>query len=251
MEGYNFFATDGGQSTEAKQPTADDDWGIRTWNLGEHQEKAPDFGWDMVQTGLNNIEDDAPGLADALKDAKNIAETFTVGGYECAVCGLNHSHSDTKHDIRDIFGVTEEFVEGMKFSPFCHCGVSELARLVMHFNDIEVVMFENQAQYEGIRELDTTTVRNVYRATREVTVEDADRDFDMDIDGPNNSTLNVTQAIEWERRRSGSRFSPVPADLKPELVTFFDKVNRIREAARNAPIPSDTEQSLNESLGEL
>jgi hypothetical protein len=137
----------------------------------------------------------------------------------------------------------------MKFSPFCHCGVSELARLVMYFNDVEgVVVFEDQHRFEAILELPASTVRNVYRAMQEVTIEEAEEVGMQNLRGSDNRTLNFEEATEWEYRRSGN---PVPTDIRPDLRSFYNRVDDIRNAAGNAPIPSETEQSLNENLGEL
>lgn len=247
------FLPDGGRSTGEKTTK---DRGVKRWSLGEHQETDTDSDWDDVEDSIQNIEDAAPGLAEALSEAKDTVQTFKVGGYECPVCGLNHSHSDDKHDIRDDgrdgLHVTEEFAEQMKFCPFCHCGVSELARLVMYFTEIESVpMFKDQHEFESVLELPTPTVRNVFRAMQEVTIEEAAEDYNMRLEGPKDRKLDMSEAIEWERRRTGIRENPVPADIRPDLRKFYERVRRIRGAASSAPIPSDTEQELNKDLGEL
>jgi hypothetical protein len=250
MEGYDFF-DDGDDSTDAETTTEQKDWGVERWSLGEHQE-GPDGDWSQVEDNIEFIENQAPGLADALSEAKETAQTFSVSGFECSVCGLNHSHSDNKHDIRDIFNVTTEFAEEMKFSPFCHCGVSELARLVMYFPDVEgIAMFEDQHEFESVLEIPTPVVRNIYRAMQEVTVEEAHVQMGMsNMAGSSDRKLHLNEAVEWERRRTGDR-EAVPEGIRSELEQFYNRVDRIRSAANSAPIPSETEQSLNKNLGEL
>lgn len=248
MEGYDFFGDD--DDDDAQTTTEDTtNWDVERWSLGEHQED-PNLDWDVLDDEVEYLAEQAPGLSDALSEAKEITETFNVGGFECAVCGLNHSHSDSKHDIRDIFNVTEEFAEQMKFSPFCHCGVSELARLVMYFSDVKgIAMFEDQHEFEAVLELRSEVVQNVYRTMNEVTAEDAEADTRMEnMPGDPNRKLTFEEAIVYEEFKNQNI---VPVDVRSELEDFYKRVDDIRNAARSAPIPSETEQSLNENLGEL
>lgn len=251
MEGYDFFGNGESDSTEP-ETTEETNFNVKKWSLGDHQEDVS-TAWSNIERSINNIESAAPGLADALAEAKDTVQSFSVSGFECSVCGLNHSHSDSKHDIRSAFSVTDEFAEGMKFSPFCHCGVSELARLVMYFSEIEgVVMFDDQHKFESVLELPSSTVRNIYRAMQEVTLEEAD-DVGAEVGFVNHENadqvLNFDQAVEYEAALRNGR--TLTEDYHAELNIFYDRVDSIRSAASSAPIPSETEESLNENLGEL
>lgn len=246
MLGYDFLSDD--ESTA--QDNNDDDtepFSVKKWSLGDHEE-SPDMDWDVLEAEMEHLEDQAPGLAGALDEAKAITRKYNVSGFECSVCGLNHSHSDSKHDIREAFDVTEEFAEEMKFSPFCHCGVSELARLVMYFPDVEgVIMFHDQNQFEEVMELDSERVRNIYRIYNEMSGIEAREKYGVQTTG---DSLSVGEAREVEAYESNHAHSVMPL-YEDALKLFFGKINRIKGAAVSAPIPSETEQSLNENLGEL
>lgn len=151
------------------------------WGLGDHDEAA-DADWDEVEDALETLDDEIPGMEGLIGEANRIAEQYRDTGFECNVCGLRHGHSTEKHDVRDFFGVTEEFADQMNMNPYCHCGVNELARLLNFFRDIEIQVFEH---------------------------EDED-DFDID-------------------------------EVRAE----------VRSAARSAPIPEETRQQLNDTLGTI
>lgn len=254
MEGYDFFDDRRDDQTE-EQTDGGEDWGVKRWSLGDHQEE-PELDWDVLDAEMDYLAEQAPGLADALSDAKQITQTFSVHGFECPVCGLNHSHRDTKHDIREQskngFKVTDEFAEEMKFCPYCHCGVSELARLVLYFPEVSgITMFEDQHNFESVLELPGHVVRNIKRHMSEVTVEEANEKQNMGIDDAPTRKLSLRQAIEYERLSSQRATNPVPNDIRPDLKKFYDKVDRIQNAARGAPVPAEVENSLNENFGEL
>ncbi|QLG30002.1 hypothetical protein HUG10_20565 (plasmid) [Halorarum halophilum] len=113
------------------------------WGLGTHRE---DDGtdWDAVLEDVEDVVADVPGMNNLLNEAERIADSYRDFGFECPVCGLRHGHSSDKHDVRDFFAVTEEFVDKMHKSPYCHCGVHELARLLNYFRSIEIQVFEDQ-----------------------------------------------------------------------------------------------------------
>jgi len=253
---YPFFTADD-SSTEPETTTDDTDDKdpilIRQWNLGDHAEAPPNLSWDTLSEELDYLEDEAPGLADALTEAQETVETFSVGGFECPVCGLNHSHRDSKHDIRQAFNVTEDFAEQMNFCPYCHCGVSELARLVMYFTEVEgTVMFTDQERFEAVLELDTEIVQGVRRIMEEVSVQTAIEDYGMhNFDGNTSRKLTLDEAIEAYEIENNAIGKAVPGSIRPELSLFFGRVDDIRSSARAAPIPSETEQTLNANLGEL
>jgi hypothetical protein len=113
------------------------------WGLGEHSEGTTD--WDKVYEDLSDLQEQVPdGLADLLESAEQQAERMENRGFECGVCGLSHPHSSRKHDVRDFFGVTDEFADNMHFNPYCHCGVNELARLMNYTDSIQQQIFEHE-----------------------------------------------------------------------------------------------------------
>lgn len=149
QNGNNEVATDGGYDFLGDSPRRDDrtygyeQHGASWWGLGEHTEQSTD--WDAVFEDLDDLQSQVPdGLKGLLDDAERQAQNMRNSGFECGVCGLSHGHSTDKHDVRDFFGVTDEFAGQMHFNPYCHCGVNELARLLNYFRSIEVQVFENE-----------------------------------------------------------------------------------------------------------
>lgn len=119
-EAYDFVSTD-------DEPSDD----VRRWRLGEHSVDTP-LAQDEVSSAVTEVAGVNDDLAEVLSEAYEMMNGggSSVSGYECPVCGLKHSHSDDKHDIRESFGVRAEFAEQMEYNPFCHCGVNELAMLL-------------------------------------------------------------------------------------------------------------------------
>jgi hypothetical protein len=144
MDDYDFI-DDGARRDDHKfgHETTDPSW----WGLGEHREDN-DTDWDSVLDELEDTIGNVPGMEGLLGEAEDIASSYKDFGFECPVCGLSHGHSTDKHDVRDFFAVTDEFVDKMQCNPYCHCGVHELARLLNYFRSIEVQVFEDQDEPE-------------------------------------------------------------------------------------------------------
>lgn len=95
------------------------------------------------------------GLGDLLNQVEAVADGLTDDDFECPVCGLSHGHAIDKHDVREVYGVTDIFAQAvMSFNAVCHCGLHELAELVDSY-DGEVPMFEDgepsDAKVESIK----------------------------------------------------------------------------------------------------
>lgn len=252
---YAFFADNDSTESEPEPTTTieTEPIHIRQWRLGDHNNGVENMNWSTISEELYFIEDEAPGLSDALTEAQDVAKSFEINGFECGVCGLNHSHSDQKHDIRAAFNVADEFTTQMKFCPYCHCGVSELARLALYFPEVEgTSMFNDEAEFEAVRDIDTDIVQEVYSIMNEMTVEEADEMYGMNnVSGNRTRKLNMTEAIEVYSIEDNSIGTAVPHSVYDDLRAFYERVDEIKSAANGAPIPSDTEQSLNETLGQL
>jgi|GEM_PF-4096708 len=113
------------------------------WGLGQHREE-DNTDWDEVIAEVEDAVADVPGMDSLLEEAESIASSYRDFGFECPVCGLRHGHSTDKHDVRDFFAVREDFVDKMNYTPYCHCGVHELARLLNYWRSIEIAVFEDQ-----------------------------------------------------------------------------------------------------------
>lgn len=135
---------------------------------------------EAVKTTLDGLLDqasDVPGLGKVIEKAKNAAEETSTSGFECPVCGLRHGHSITKHDSREIFGVTDKFAaEAMKYNPVCHCGVHELASIVSEVVDNEYRGYQVFEQGHP----DSNKVANIERAAQDAPVPDSVRQ-DLDL----------------------------------------------------------------------
>lgn len=140
-DGYDFLAEGARRDNQTQfgYETHSADW----WGLGSHGDERVGVDWDEVDEHLDEL-DGVPGLTDLVENARQTAERMRATGYECSVCGFTHGHDTEKHDVRDFFGVTEEFADQMHFNPYCHCGVHELARLLNYWNSIEVQVFEHE-----------------------------------------------------------------------------------------------------------
>jgi|APHM01.1.fsa_nt_gi hypothetical protein len=144
MQQYNFIENEARRDDHTfGHETTDPSW----WGLGEHIE-SEETNWDNVLLDLEDVIGNVPGMETLLDDAEQIASTYEDFGFECPVCGLTHGHSTDKHDVREFFAVTDEFVEKMQCTPYCHCGVHELARLLNYYNSINVRVFEDQSDID-------------------------------------------------------------------------------------------------------
>jgi hypothetical protein len=98
---------------------------------------------DGVLQGLRETSDRVDGIEKLVDVVEKEAENLTDDDFTCPVCGLSHGHSIEKHDVREIYGVTDLFADAvMEFNPLCHCGLHELGRLVESY-DGDVPMFED------------------------------------------------------------------------------------------------------------
>lgn len=124
-------------SFERSNYNPDDDPQVTKWRLGDHS-MTPEYTTpDDLRAEAGN-QDGIDPIAGILNEASDrLSAGASLSDFECGVCGLRHGHDDTKHDIRSGFNVTEEFVEEMKYNPFCHCGVNELEMLLEFRADIE------------------------------------------------------------------------------------------------------------------
>jgi hypothetical protein len=198
------------------------------WRLGYHT-TADETVAGSVQQALDDVDDDVDAdLKAVLEDAANLVKASETRGFECPVCGLNHDHSDTKHDIRAFYDVLPEFADQMEFVPYCHCGVNELAMLMDFFPHFAAPVFEDQHEFEGVLEIDPEVLRGIQRKYFE------------------QSSNSVHNAIN-----TSERGAIVDQSLVPELRTFFNKVDAIKQAANGAPIPSETREDIDANREEL
>lgn len=235
---YEFFNIEDQYPSVEEEPEENTE--IRRWSLGAHTE-APERDWDVLEAELTELENAAPGLRDALEQAKGVAESYRVNGYECPVCGLNHGHSDTKHDIRDEyrtsagFSVRPEFAEQMKYNPFCHCGVNELARLMDFFGAIGVPVFRDEDEaFPDVRSIGQENIDAVLRTYN-------DRNDDPDV-----LEYTMDEAVADALGNLPSATDVVMADLAEQFTAFHERYQDIKSAARHAPIPDETSARLDE-----
>lgn len=134
---YGNNSDDETYSFERSNYNPDDDPQVTKWRLGDHS-MTPEYTTpDDLRAEADN-QDGLNAVSSILSEASDrLSGGASLSDFECGVCGLRHGHSDTKHDIRSGFNVTEEFAEELKYNPFCHCGVNEVAMLLEFREDIE------------------------------------------------------------------------------------------------------------------
>lgn len=237
MTEYNFI-DDGSDDEDNSDDAAETDTlpsEVRRWTLGDHNTgDAPDR--EVITEWADTLDDEVDGdLKGVLEEAADLAPSSTVSGFECPACGLNHSHSDSKHDIRASpggmpggFRVDEDFADQMEYCPYCHCGANELAMLIDFFHYITVPVFEDQDEFEAVLELDPEFVRRIYRVY--TTEEDV---------------YTIDEAID--HARTGQ---PI-GEVRPELKAFIERVHKIKSAADSAPISDETRTAIEEIREEL
>jgi len=251
MFGNNHDATDDGIDNEQTtygfidEPDVTDEGttlepdseGIRRWTLGDH---SVDTGLDSqeLDDAIQNVREVNNDLASVLEEARDMVETTDVSGFECPVCGLNHSHADTKHDIRADdrtgFNVSAEFADEMEYNPYCHCGVNELAMLMDFFHYITIPIFDHQHEFESVLEIPPEVVDEVHREMKD-SRQDPDRDT-LDVEGAIKATDN-----EYD----------VPPEAVDELGEFLNLKEEIAGAADSAPIAGETREAIEEARTEL
>jgi hypothetical protein len=228
--GYSFFETETPEADSEDGDPADHLTGrAKRWTLGEHS-TASDDTEDRIDQLLGELDDDVDGdLKGVLEEAGQLVSgsRSRVSNFECQVCGLNHGHDDRKHDIRSIFGVTEEFADQMEFNPYCHCGVNELAMLVEFYPYIRDEIFAKSW---------AATARNADRAA-----------------------LRDTYAVLWEKAGASdivnaeraARQADAYYDLDDSEIeaieSLYSTVQDIRNAADGAPIPGHVRETISEN----
>lgn len=248
------FVEDGDEeeNAEAGDETADQPPRVTRWSLGSHS-TADDTHQAVIDEMMDNLDDDVDeNLMAVLEDASEMVEASNVSNFECAKCGLNHGHSDEKHDIRRDpdyrgrwtpgFNVTDEFADQMVGCPYCHCGANELAMLMDFFGFFTMPVFADQEQFEGVLELPNHVLQDVFRQREDITPRVTSRkggDFDPEA-----------AAMEEAVREAGFQYS-VPDMVIPELVEFYERYRDIKSAANNAPIPSEFRSTVEENRAQL
>ena len=194
------------------------------WSLGDHTMRN-NINFDEV---ISEAEDVNPQLAGLLQQAKQMVERVEVGGFECKVCGLNHRHSDQKHDIRGDadttpgFSVTSSFADWMEFCPYCHCGVNELAMLMDFYGYIDAQIFRDESEFGAVRDLSNPAIQDICRRVREA-----------------DPIMSFKDAVKR---------SPYSDLIGPEdydgLEAFYRRWNDIKLTANRAPISAETRQDI-------
>jgi hypothetical protein len=241
---------DADDSTESDDAAANESepFRVRKWGLGDHSMQtsvAPD---DLLDDAERNagVDDE---LASILMEAAEMVESTSVRDFECPVCGLNHGHGDSKHDIRSAFNVEPEFADAMEMCPYCHCGANELAMLVDFFHFISVPVFADQHEFESVLEMPHGNVRAIVNATNEVTYEEAN-EAGMDLTGRGEAHLSLDDAIAWVARELGVE-TLVPEDIEPDLRMFYRRVQDIKNSANNAPIPQEARATIEDGRADI
>ena len=225
---YDFIIQNDAQHTTTDDFGTDFDWGY-----GDHNSENAAEASEAVNRTIEALDDEVDDdLLNVLEDAANITEDVEASTFECQDCGLNHSHADWKHDIRNPtdtsdlrtsipgFNVDERFAtRGMEYNPKCHCGVNELAMLMPYYGYIGVCVFRDQSDMASVA------------AANPATVEAAVRDV---IGG--HTPREVATSLSNETIAAGE-----------EALLFLNRVQDIQDAANNAPIPSDTRQEIKQT----
>jgi len=252
-----FSSTDAATTTDAD--AAAESYDIRKWKLGNHGTR-PSVDIDALRADAErnaNIDDD---LANMLEQAAERLDTVNVNDFECPVCGLSHGHSDDKHDIRPTFNVEASFAERMEFAPNCHCGVNELAMLMEFTPYIIPRMFTDDEKFEvfvGMMPSDEAEMAldlyyhpNVKVGTLNNSLSSTETVFalrDRHIDAMSDDQIiwaTHEQIIEAARL-------PVQQSVINAFKDYTDRLSNVRNAANNAPIPSDTEARIESIRSDL
>ena len=199
---------------------------VKKWSLGSHSHGA-DNAKDDIEAALADLDDEVDeDLKGVLQQAAGMVSESTVHDFECSICGLNHGHSDGKHDIReegyDGLKVREDFAEQMEFSPFCHCGVNELAMLVDFYGYIDQSMFKDNGRFESVVNADPETVDVLLTTYSQVKNDDT-----------------VSQPMRHAAQEAGFSEGAL-VDVK----AFLSRVDDIKNAALGAPISSETRADI-------
>ena len=234
MSNYDFIQT-GDDSTDNEEQFNEVG---SMWTLGDHttadesDRSALSQAIDDTLEGLDSEVDD--DMAEVLQDASAMVENTRVSRFECPVeaCGLGHSHSDHKHDIRTSFGVTDSFAEQMEGCPYCHCGVNELSMLMQFYPFINEQVFSGR-DFSGVTAVEPSALEDMYRRyTQE------GESVDM-----------AASSVAKQRGLSPSHVAPL--GHRDVVESFFKLRARIDDAADSAPIGSEMRGLISERREEL
>jgi hypothetical protein len=233
MSNYDFIQTGGEQDDNQTE----DDFSVvgNKWTLGDHSAASSDDRHELsesIRQTMDALDDDVDDdLMDVLQDASDLVEDTSVSRFECPVeaCGLGHSHSDHKHDIRSGFNVEDDFADSVQFCPYCHCGVNELSMLMAFFPYITEPVFTDQHEFEGVLEVEPDILNSMYRRY----VQD-----DLSV---NRAAGVVTMEFGVNENEA------VPLGVREDLKLFFQRRRDIEEAANAAPIAQETKSVIEDN----
>jgi hypothetical protein len=214
----------------------DSNLGNGRWGLGDHTGLSAKNREGLLESIETTMEEAGDGLDDELRgvleDASGLVSQTSVSNFECPVeaCGLGHSHSDHKHDIRSSdsgYGVTSDFADRMEFCPYCHCGVNELSMLMEFFHYIDTEVFSGR-DFSGVRDLDPDAVNAIYNQ--------------MKTEGK-----DFRKALRYVASEYGQPSHVlVPSDVKNELQQYLSLRRSIDADAGRAPIHSEARGAISE-----
>jgi hypothetical protein len=202
------------------------------WTLGDHSTASKDTTKnlsDSIGTAMSELDGEVDDeMMAVLQDASDLVSSASTSRFECPIesCGLGHSHSDHKHDIRSGFDVQNSFAEQMNFCPYCHCGVNELAMLMQFFGYINRPVFTDQHKFEGVFEVAPDVLNAVYRVFND-----------------EGATVNRA-AGRVASRRGVDEKEMMPLGVRPEVKKFFQRRSSIESAANSAPIAKETREEI-------
>jgi hypothetical protein len=229
---YNFIAND----TEQNNDETDFNTVGSMWTLGDHSSSEIDTVFaDTLGDTMNNLDSEIDSeMMAVLEDAQSLIQNKRTTRFECPIeaCGLGHSHSDHKHDIRAGFGVTESFAAGMEFCPYCHCGVNELSMLMPFYSYISVDVFEDD--FSGTEEVTPTLLNKLY-----------DRFKSTNGVGFNRLCTVVAEETIF------SETVAFPLGVRDDLEAFCEVRKQIEDAANAAPIAGETRTEINDLRAEI
>lgn len=235
MSNYDSIITTGDDQSDNNNDT-DNGW---NWSLGNHttsRDEDMDRLSDSITATMDGLDAEIDSdMMDVLEDAQSLVQSTEVTRFECPheQCGLGHSHSDHKHDIRSShnaspiagFNITPQFAEQMEFVPYCHCGANEAAMLVQFFPYISIPMFKDEDEMDGVNELPTDELSEV---------------------------INTVVIGEKNPRHASLQFTDAEENMMQEhLQRFLERVEQMQNQANSAPISQETRGVIEANREEL
>lgn len=224
-------------STIAETTHDDESFHVTKWKLGKHS-ASPSLNAAELRNQAARQQNLNDELSDVFNQAAELVEEVKLKDFQCPVCGLSHGHSDTKHDIRESFNVTNEFAERMEFAPNCHCGVNELAMLMDFYGEIVMRVFEDDEEFVPFESL--------------MPSHEADHALSMMADpsvtvvekrntraGQNRAAVYTTAQVLNESNLQSDE------DTVRSFTLLYNRISNIRTAAEKALIPSEVESRIN------